>query len=145
MEIKRNEATTNRPIDRVVDAPYVLIDIPFYLGELKKEKEWEKFDRNGITVFKSNDVAMVLTILKKGADMIENTVDGYLTMQIIEGKIRLTTENGNTDVSQHQIVAIHPGIYNSIEALENSVILLTNRITDIEEEDENDIEDDDEE
>jgi hypothetical protein len=50
MEIKRNEATLNRPEgDRVIDAPFVFLDIPEFIHQVKKEKAWKKYDRNGIT------------------------------------------------------------------------------------------------
>ena len=45
MEIKRNQATFNRPQgDRVIDASYVFIDIPAFVDQIKMEKAWEKND-----------------------------------------------------------------------------------------------------
>ena len=57
MENKRNEATLNRPEgDRVLDAPYVFVNIPEFIRQLKSEEAWQKNDRNGITVFKTGRV-----------------------------------------------------------------------------------------
>src|SRR5690606_19743096 len=70
MEFKRNESTLNRPEgDRVLDAPYVFIDIPSYIDQVKQEKAWEKNDRNGITVYKSDRVTIVITALQAGAEI----------------------------------------------------------------------------
>ena len=67
MEIKRNEATFNRPDgDRVLDGTYVFVDIPSYIRQIKEEKAWEKNDRNGITVFKSENITQVITVLHAG-------------------------------------------------------------------------------
>ena len=42
MEIKTNQATKNRPEgDRVIDAPYVFIDIPGFVEQLKSESYLE--------------------------------------------------------------------------------------------------------
>ena len=42
MENKRNEATLNRPEgDRVLDAPYVFINIPEFIRQLKSEEAWQ--------------------------------------------------------------------------------------------------------
>jgi len=39
MENKRNEATLNRPEgDRVLDAPYVFVNIPEFIRQLKSEE-----------------------------------------------------------------------------------------------------------
>jgi quercetin dioxygenase-like cupin family protein len=126
-DVKVNKATPQRPFDRVIDAPHVTIDLDFYVKELKNEEAWKKYDRNGITVFKSEQVAMVLTILKKGADIVDNTVDGFLTIQVLEGKVKIFTLNGETiEAGANQIVSFHPNVYSSIEALSEAAILLTN-------------------
>jgi quercetin dioxygenase-like cupin family protein len=128
-DVKINKATRQRPFDRIIDGPYVTIDVDFYVRALKNEEAWEKFDRNGITVFKSDQVAIVLTVLKKGADLVDNTVDGYLTVQLLEGSARIFTLNGETiEIGPNQIVTFHPHVYNSIEALSDTTILLTNHI-----------------
>ena len=43
METKRNEATLNRPEgDRVIDAPYVFMDLDQFILQLKNEESWTK-------------------------------------------------------------------------------------------------------
>jgi quercetin dioxygenase-like cupin family protein len=128
-EIKANRATRQRSMDRVIDGPAVGIDLEFYIKELKEEEAWKKSDRNGITVYKSDHVAMVLTVLKKGADFVDNTVEGYLTIQILEGKARIYTLDGEkVEIKENQIACFHPHVYSSIEALSDATILLTNHI-----------------
>jgi quercetin dioxygenase-like cupin family protein len=128
-EVKSNKATRQRHIDRVIDGPAIAIDIEYYIKELKKEDAWEKGDRNGITIYKSEHVAMVLSVLRKGVDFVDNTVDGYLTIQVLEGKVRIITLSKETvELKEGQIACFHPGVYNSIEALSDATILLTNHI-----------------
>ncbi len=127
MEIKRNDATRNRPLgDRVIDAPYVFIDIPAFINQLKDEKAWEKNDRNGITVFKGGDVTIVISVLQKGATIIENSVNGFMSVQVLIGKIRIATPDGDADATENNMIAFHPGIPHSIEAISDAVLLLTN-------------------
>lgn len=128
-EIKINRATRQRHMDRVIDGPAVAVDLEFYIKELRKEEAWEKGDRNGITIYKSNHVAMVLSVLKKGVDFVDNTVDGYLTIQVLEGKARIYTLSKETvELKEGQIACFHPGVYSSIEAISDATILLTNHI-----------------
>jgi quercetin dioxygenase-like cupin family protein len=127
MEIKRNEATINRPEgDRVIDAPYVFIDIPSFVNQLTNEKAWEKNDRNGITVFKSDRLTIVLTALQASGKIVENTVDGLLTIQVLKGDARITTPDGDIDATENQVITFHPGITHAVLALSDAILLLSN-------------------
>lgn len=132
MENKRNEATLNRPEgDRVIDAPYVFINIPEFIRQVKSEEAWQKNDRNSITVFKSGRVTMVLTCLHAKAVLKNNLVDGIFTVQVLEGIIRVTTPDGDVDMQAHQAMAFHQLVDHSILALMDSILLLTNNAAEV--------------
>ena len=127
MEHKRNEATLNRPEgDRVIDASYVFIDVNEFTRQLREEDAWQKNDRNGITVFKTDQLTMVVVGLHEKAVFKNNVVDGIVTIQVVEGKIRITAPDGEIDLKPNQLVTFHRCIDHSIEALDESVIILTN-------------------
>jgi len=127
MENKRNEATLNRPEgDRVLDAPYVFINIPDFIRQLKSEDAWQKNDRNGITVFKTDRVTTVLTCLRAKAVLKDNLVDGIFTIHVIEGIVRVKSPDGDVDMQANQVVVFHQLVDHSIEAMMDSVLLLTN-------------------
>jgi quercetin dioxygenase-like cupin family protein len=125
MEMKRNEATLNRPEgDRVIDAPYVFMDLGQFIKQLKNEGTWDKNDRNGITIFKTENLTTVLTCLHKDALIKDNSVDGLLQVQVVGGRVRITTADGDIDMEEGQIIVFHPGIRHTIEALKKSSLLL---------------------
>ena len=96
MELKRNEATLNRPEgDRVLDAPYVFMDLDDFVKQLKDEKAWDKNDRNGITIFKTDNLTTVLTCLHKGAEIKDNTVPDVKGMGLRDA-VQLLESNGLT-------------------------------------------------
>ena len=135
MENKRNEATINRPEgDRVLDAPYVFINIPDFVRQLKSEEAWQKNDRNGITVFKSGRVTMVLTCLHARAIMNDVLVDGIFTIHVLEGVIRVRTPDGEVDMQANQVITFHQLVDHSIEAMMDSVLLFTNNSSEVHEE-----------
>ena len=126
MENKRNEATPNRPEgDRVLDAPFVFADLEEYTKQLKEEDAWGKNDRNGITVFKSDVLTIVLTCLHEEAVVKHKAIDGTFTVQVLEGKIRLNTQEGDLTMKNGQITAFNECVDQSIVALDDSVLLLT--------------------
>ena len=130
MEIKYNEATLNRPEgNRIIDAPVVFIDLNKYSRQLKEEETWQKNDRNGITVFKTDRLTIVLSCLHTNASIKHISVDGLLTIQVIEGTISLDIETGLVKLQKNELVTLHPGINHTITALEDSLLLMTNHVT----------------
>lgn len=126
MEIKANDATRNRPQgDRVIDAPYVYADIPAFVQQVKVESAWDKSDRNAITIFKTDNMTIVVTALKEGAVIKDNVVNGFLSVQVLEGAITMETLEGDGDMGEHHLMVFHPGVPHSLEARLDSVLLLT--------------------
>jgi quercetin dioxygenase-like cupin family protein len=126
MDIKINEATRNRPEGtRALDAPGVLVDLDQYKNQLKYEDAWQKNDRNGITVFKTDGCTMVLTALHTGAVIDEYKVKGIVIAQVLEGRIIVNAGSEAVEAAAGQLISLHDQTQHSIEALEESVVLLT--------------------
>lgn len=126
MDEKFNEATKNRPSgDRLVDSPVVLMDIPSFIKQLKSEKAWEENDRNSITVFKTDKLRIVIVAMHKNAEMTTDHPDNVLSLQVVEGKIKLFANNDSMEVRKEQVIALHDKISYRVQALKKSVFLLT--------------------
>ena len=126
MEIKQQDATPNRPEgERVLDAPYVFADLPGFTEQVKDEKAWEKSDRNAITVFKTDGMTITLSAMKEGAVIKDNTVNGFFTVHVLEGTIRMETLEGDIRMNQYQLISFHPRVPHTIEATTDAVMLFT--------------------
>jgi quercetin dioxygenase-like cupin family protein len=126
MQLKNNEATANRPHgDRILNAPYVFASLADYITLVKEEKAWEKSDRNAITIFKADTISIVVTVLKQGAAMNDIQVDGFLSLQVLEGKIKIITPDGEMEVSDNNMMIFHSGIQHSIISLTDCSLLIT--------------------
>jgi quercetin dioxygenase-like cupin family protein len=125
--MKANEATINRPEgDRVIDAPVVIADIDDRIDQLKDEKAWDKNDRNGITLVKNDRQTIVLTCLHADAEINDNLVDGILTIEVLDGRIRLVTEVETYDLKARSLATLRANVPHSIKAEKRSVLLITN-------------------
>lgn len=125
MDIKHNKATQNRPAgDRVLDAPFVFMDLDSSIKQLKNEEAWEKNDRNGITVFKTDNLTTVVTCLHKDAVIKDNKIEGLFQVQVLDGRIRVTTDAGETEMKEGEMIVFHPGVRHTIEASKKSTLLL---------------------
>ena len=126
MEQKFNEATPQRPMgDRTINAPLVTIDLPLFIEQIRNEEPWIDSDRNAITVFKTNGLRIVLIALHKGAEMIKHTADGLISLQVLEGQISFNTDERTVELSKGQMLALHAGIPHSVQAIEETIFLLT--------------------
>ncbi len=127
--MKINEATHNRPEGtRVLDAPYVVTDINASMGLLMNEEGWEKTDCNGITLFKTDNLTTVLICMHTGSRIGENSIDGTVTLQVIEGEVELTANEEVVTLHTGQIVMLHHEVTHSLLATEETVMLLTNHV-----------------
>lgn len=127
--MKFNEATYNRPEGtRVLDAPYVVKDINQSLQQLMSEDGWGETDCNGITLFKTDNLTSVLICMHTGSRIGENTIDGTVTLQVIEGEVELTADEEVITLHTGQITMIHHEVTHSLLATEETVLLLTNHV-----------------
>jgi hypothetical protein len=126
MENKDIESTYNRPDgDRMIDASVLLIDLPSFKKQIKGEKQWKKSDRNSITVFKSDKMRIVLTALRKNAQMQTQHPENILSLHLIDGAISFETQLKKLEIESGQIVALHDKIPYTVTALKKTLLLLT--------------------
>lgn len=126
MEVKSNESTDLRPEGkRILDAPMVTMNIPEYIRQIKNEKAWQTSDRNALTIYKTNTMRLVLIGLHENAVLQKHTAEGNISVQLLEGEIKFNTEAASITLEKGSIVALHKGIAHSVEAVKESVFLLT--------------------
>lgn len=126
MENKIIEATNQRPTsNHIIDASLVNINIPAIIKQIKNEKTWTESDRNAITVFKTNGLSIVLIALHQNAEMIKHKTDGLISVQVIDGEIKFSTDKESYNLKSGQMVALHSCIEHSILAVEETVFLFT--------------------
>ncbi len=126
MEVKYNESTELRPEGgRLMDAPVVPVDVPYFLSKIRNEPAWENSDRNAMTVYKTEGMRIVLIALHQMAVMEKHSANGIVSVQVLDGEISFTTEGNTYNLTKGQMIALHRNIDHSVTAIEESVFLLT--------------------
>ena len=92
---------------------------------LAREPEWLSGDRNAVTVVKTANLSVVLTVIKKGAKLCGHEVDGPITIQVLSGAVRFGLGMEAKTLRAGTIIALDRAIPHEIEALENSALILT--------------------
>lgn len=117
MSTKTNEATSLRPEgERVLDSSYVFADLQPFIRQVMEEKVWTVSDRNAITLFKSPGLTVTIIALKPGAEMKENKLEGFFSIQLLQGAGTLKTREGSIDAVTGNMVVFHPRITHSFRA-----------------------------
>lgn len=119
------EAISRLAVTRTLDAQFTFVDIPAFIQQIKHEDTWKNGDRNSITIFKTDDLRVVLIALHPGAELKTHTAPGIITVQAIEGKITFSTGGQMEELSAGNMVILQAGIPHAVMALEESVFLLT--------------------
>ena len=126
MEEKKNESTPLRPEGEIfLNASLVEMDIEKYIDQLKEEVTWKASGSNSITLFKSDALRIVLIGLHKDAELKTHTAPGYISVQVMEGKIEFIAEQNKVILNKGQMIALQPRIPHSVHAQEMSFFLLT--------------------
>ncbi|MEJ7626900.1 MAG: cupin domain-containing protein [Ferruginibacter sp.] len=126
MENKSNEATPQRPEgDRLIDAQLVTMDLNHFITQIKNESTWRESDRNSITIFKSDNLRIVLMGLHEKAELKTHTANGIISLQVLEGQIKFTTEEKVVDLQKGEMLTLHKKIPHSLIATKETFCLLT--------------------
>ncbi|MEO6869367.1 MAG: cupin domain-containing protein [Ginsengibacter sp.] len=126
MEVKYNDPTDLRPEGkRILDAPLVRMNIPEFIDQLKSEQPWKTSDKNAMTIYKNDSMRIVLIALHKDAVLKKHTAEGNISVQVMEGEIKFNTDADSVTLEKGGMVALHKGLAHSVEAVKESVFLLT--------------------
>lgn len=126
MSSKSNNATFNRPDgSRAIDAGCIIADLEERIQQLEGEEAWQKNERNGITLFKTDGVTVVLSTLKEGAAITDNVAPGILTVQVLTGSIEAVVNGDSKTAGKGEIVFIHRELAHAVKAREHTRVLVT--------------------
>jgi quercetin dioxygenase-like cupin family protein len=103
----------------------VAVDIRAEIVRLKNEPAWADNDRHGSSLVKGDGINVALMLLKKGAKMQEHHTRAPITVQVIDGRINFIANGKTQAATAGMLVALDRGIEHSVEALEESAIVLT--------------------
>jgi quercetin dioxygenase-like cupin family protein len=92
---------------------------------LKAESSWQRGDRNAKTLVKEPNLHLTLVLLKAGARLDQHQTAGPVVVQPLTGRVRLSAEGEQTELSVGQLLVVAPNVPHDVEAIEESALLLT--------------------
>jgi quercetin dioxygenase-like cupin family protein len=109
----------------VLAASVLRFDLRTELDQLRRQPSYQSGKPTGKTLVKEPDLRIVLMALKAGARLEEHRASGPISVQEIEGSLRLRLPDTSVDLAAGQILVLEPGIRHDAEAVSDAVFLLT--------------------
>jgi quercetin dioxygenase-like cupin family protein len=106
----------------------IMVKFADEIARLKSTPEWKSADRLAVSLVKDAALNVLLMVLKKGAHLHEHRTKGPITVQLISGSIRFSGGSDQRLISAGEMVGLDRGIFHSLEALEESALLLVTAI-----------------
>jgi quercetin dioxygenase-like cupin family protein len=103
----------------------VIVDIRTEITRLKSEPAWASGDRHGVSLVKGDGINVALMLLKKGAKLQEHHTKAPITVHLLEGRINFVASDKPHPLTAGMLLALDRAIAHSIEALEDSALILT--------------------
>ena len=95
---------------------------------LKAKPEWATANRIAASLVKDDALNILLMVLKEGARLPEHRTKGPIAVQVVSGSVRFSASNDNIELRAGAIAALDRNVVHELEALEESVVLLTTAI-----------------
>jgi quercetin dioxygenase-like cupin family protein len=104
--------------------PFMEFDLPAEVHRLKAETTWNT-GQNAKTLIKYGDFRVVLMVLKADARVPEHKTEGRISVQVLEGHLRLKASGRTFSLRAGGLLALDRGVPHEVEALAESALVLT--------------------
>jgi quercetin dioxygenase-like cupin family protein len=118
----------NRQPLRPTAGGMITVKLSDEIARLRSAAEWKSADRHAISLIKDDALNVLLMALKKGAHLHEHRTKGPIAVQVISGAIRFSSGSDQRTISAGEMVGLDRGVPHSLEALEESALILVTAI-----------------
>jgi quercetin dioxygenase-like cupin family protein len=110
---------------RAIEAPVLSFTLETEVEQLRRQRSYQKGDPSGRTLVKEPNLRIVLMALRAGARLQEHQASGPISIQVIEGPLRVRLPAESVELTAGQLLPLEPGIRHDVKAIEDSAFLLT--------------------
>jgi quercetin dioxygenase-like cupin family protein len=106
--------------------PLLQFDLAAEIEQLRRQESWQRgTGRSSETLVKHPDFRIVLVAMKSNTEMKEHRAKGRISIQTIVGHVRLKLPQQTVEVPAGHLLVLDRCITHDVEAVEESVFLLT--------------------
>lgn len=105
-----------------------LFDVAVERQRLRDEPGGARDGHRQVTLFRGGGVSIVLFDFEAGGQLKDHAANGYVTVLVLSGEIRMATAEEQHQMSSGSLLVLRPGISHDLEASVASSVLLTVRL-----------------
>jgi quercetin dioxygenase-like cupin family protein len=87
--------------------------------------------RKAITLSKQDDLSVVLMAIRGGEKLADHAAAGTVTIQVVEGRVRINLEDEEIPAQQGTLVQLGGGVRHDVQADTDAVVLITIAANDV--------------
>lgn len=126
-ETDDEERLRRRPSERFAGSEH-LLDLNAEAEKLLREPGDVRNGHRQITLFRRAGISLVLFVFEADGHLVDHQADGFVTVEVLAGEIRMTTEGGDHAMRQGSLLVLEPGVRHDVRAVTASRMLLTVRL-----------------
>ncbi len=107
---------------------FAMIDVGTEVNRLKSKLDASGSDREAKSLVKDYGLNVMLMVLRRGARLHEHHTKGPLTVQVVSGRVNFAAASVPHEIAPGVMFALDREVAHDVEALEDSVLLLTTAI-----------------
>jgi quercetin dioxygenase-like cupin family protein len=100
-------------------------DLPTLVETMKQSYTWANGELNALTLLKSRDKQIILTVIHEGTEIKSFQSNDSITFQIVEGHLRFHIRKDSVTLNKGQLMTLNEHIKYSLSTQEETVFLLT--------------------
>lgn len=77
------------------------------------------------TLVKISTLRVVLVTILEGGELQEHAAPGPITIQVLQGRISLSVEGEDRELSAGELISLAPGVRHAVRGVEDGAFLLT--------------------
>ena len=120
----QNERLRQHPDQRFLPS-LLKIDLEQAASKLQSQSSSEKPKHRQETLYRHGPLTIALFLFDQGASMPQHAAEGVVTVQVLQGRLRMTAEGEIHDMPAGSILVFAPGVQHDVQAIEPTRMLLT--------------------
>ena len=114
----------DRPAARL-SRPVIEVEIRRHLDAIRAGAAYRDSDHAAETMVKEPGLRVVLIALKAGGRLPKHRARASITVQAVEGTVRLTVEGSTIELTEGSLVAVAAGVPHDLETVAPGAVLVT--------------------
>jgi len=119
-----NERMRQHPEERF-HAPQLHIDLEKVAATLLAEPLPANRHHRQETLYRRHPITVALFLFEAGAELRAHSADGVVTVQVLQGRLKMTVEEQTHDLPAGSLLVLAPGVKHDVHAAEPTRMLLT--------------------